>query len=700
MSLQTGGQVLLQDVPSRAMYPASNLTSTSDACLNRRHMELPPRNDTQFQPGGNSEIEIRISSNTSFIDLENSYLRGELEVGGTIGGTAAAYMYKTMLEEGGIHSLFSAAELRIASTGTVIERLNLYNLFCAMESEVIHSPQEVNGFYMDELDSAPEPYQLKVLCPKVAAEATATSQINIAADNYETSAALGAFLAGDFQQGDRVSGLLYGSSLFHYDGVISAIRPNFNLGVSLSSITTTTATPASAADTIGGLVATGSAIIFEYDAKEGDGQGAPSHVSNVVRVTAVHQTTGVITFTPEITAEYLGGVEDNIVMRVLNGIGMCVHPAPAQTVANHDASYLVFESLSKKEQYSIRERVATEVSSKIRFCMKPRLGWMRQNKLFPLFLLAGGIDLVLRLDSNFAYRSFTRLEGAYKNYNTAMVPRVSIDKVRFCAVMLDLHSSINQEFLNLYRGQGLLIPFIQYNVYESRIEATDGQQTLDLRPGVRSARWAVSRMIPDSVWNSNNYLSRSIPILSTHFGLGVKEWQYESGSLVWPVRSVVIDNTTPDPYALENFKHQNITYQRIRCMSHTSDEDVVPIAAGPSCRSGPDAYRRKAISCDYSTTAITGATGYTNVDKAAIDFQKFLMPVVLGRDLAGKFAGVDLSIQPLRLSVNLESASVYPMSTYWTVNGSGVTPKRVVHTVIASDAYLHLSEATGATILT
>ena len=71
---QTGANVLLQDLPQRAIFPAKNYTSTSDAVLSKRQIELNPVNDIATSAG--DQIQFVVSSDTAFIDFMNSYIRG------------------------------------------------------------------------------------------------------------------------------------------------------------------------------------------------------------------------------------------------------------------------------------------------------------------------------------------------------------------------------------------------------------------------------------------------------------------------------------------------------------------------------------------------------------------------------------------------------------------------------------------------
>ena len=76
MALATGALALQQDVPNPVIFAESNSVSTSDASLNRRHVRIPPKNDSSYGPDLTREFEFTLGSNTSFADFTNMYITG------------------------------------------------------------------------------------------------------------------------------------------------------------------------------------------------------------------------------------------------------------------------------------------------------------------------------------------------------------------------------------------------------------------------------------------------------------------------------------------------------------------------------------------------------------------------------------------------------------------------------------------------
>lgn len=578
MSVQTGVQVLVQDVPERLLFSASNYASTSDALLQRRQIALSPRHDTTYDET-TTEITINISANTSFLDLENSYITGKLLTNGT------AKQLNTLLEQGGIHALFSEVELQVAATNTVVERMNLYNVFQSIESEFIHSPIEAEYFGGVELDG-PENSELIQIGSSTTACAVAQASnttLNLTADG---NIALQEIAIGDMM---------------------------FN---------TTNGT---------------------------------WH-----QITAI-SSGGLITFTP--------------------GLAQSGDPAAYSSFLN---AFFFRKKQRKNPRFLVGQKAAAQ--QYVRFVMRPKLGFFRQKKLLPLFLMAGGMNLVLRLDPALSYHSFIANLNYQAEADTAAASSVTLSEVRFNAVLIDAHSKIVTDYINMYRKEGLLIPMTAYSNFTTYTNSSSGLQAIELRPGCRSAKWAFSRLISDDFWASNSIHSRAFKCLSMHLDYGCRAYQYEAGAHTFPIRPINVfwtaggATTNNDQYPMEMIKQWDIMCQRITDAFGASSMGMTPHYQGPARRSSPDDCRLQIVYVKDNTAA----AAYSTDDY----FPKWIMAVPLARDLEGRFAGIDLGVSPLRLYMDFKESMP---STF----GS----QRVVQTFIAYDQYFHLSERDGATVL-
>lgn len=553
MSLQTGAQALNQEVPDRVAFPASHYVSTSDASLNRRHIEIPPLSDIAYD-GNRTDFVFQVASATSFLDLQNSYIRGEL----TVTSTNIASSNYLLLEQGGIHSLFRWVEVSAAATGVVIDRLPLYNVFQCLESEVIHSGEYIDSMCADELDSS---------CSFGDKKATAAGSFTEAFLSTEVT-----------------------DTAVTVDGVLKSAQP-------------------------------------------GDLLYIRDNTTDVVQLREVLSNNGVSVTTVAGTNPPNAGT---LVLIRRGGRRSARHFGPDDVTAK-----------------------------KVKFVMRPRMGFWRQKKLFPLFLMAGGLRFSFSIDPSYASNSFFAAVA-----NSMQTVSISMDKLRFNAAMLDMHSSINQQYVDLYAGRGLLIPFVSVENQEKQIAAGSASNiSVDFHVGHRSARWALARLTGTDVFSSSATIAKGFPVLSMSPAMGLAEWGYESGSLMFPQKKVELDSF--EDYPSELVRHLNITFRKIYDSYGDNSADMPGLGNSAGRHSYQDMVKR-----------VIPGTG-------AVDFPKILLAAVLGRDQAGKFAGLDLSIQPLRLSLKFDSAM-----------NSALGTQRLVQMFVGYDRYLHISKATGASVLT
>jgi hypothetical protein len=119
--------------------------STSKSILRKNLMELLPEDNSVHSAGSNEIIRFTVSSNSDFLLGPESYfrfrLRRTLPADTTQDTTASAT--GASLDVGGIHSAIKSFEVRSLSTGTQIFRMDHYNRYYAMKSNIMQSPEEV-----------------------------------------------------------------------------------------------------------------------------------------------------------------------------------------------------------------------------------------------------------------------------------------------------------------------------------------------------------------------------------------------------------------------------------------------------------------------------------------------------------------------------------------------------------------------------
>jgi hypothetical protein len=241
--------------------------------------------------------------------------------------------------------------------------------------------------------------------------------------------------------------------------------------------------------------------------------------------------------------------------------------------------------------------------------------------------------------------------------------------------MYDLHSSVNTEYINLYQnGRGVLIPFTAYTGQQKILGAGSGSEIVDMNVGVRSAKQVMTRLTTDELWNSAEESNRICnSVLSGHPLLGLNDFQYSSGSLQFPPREVDVNTNWP----MDMIRHQQIMMGQW-CDIHQGDKSAKSYYGTAGTKwTASDRDKTSAVNWNVRAAANTYGT-------AVADVRCGILTAILGRDPAGNFCGLDLSVQPLRLELNYGSTLTANMGS-----------NRIAHTFVAYDAYLHISEATG-----
>mgnify|MGYP000616224723 CR=1 FL=1 len=142
--------------------------------------------------------------------------------------------------------------------------------------------------------------------------------------------------------------------------------------------------------------------------------------------------------------------------------------------------------------------------------------------------------------------------------------------------------------------------------------------------------------------------------------------------MVFPQRELEVDSR----FSFENKRQWNLAFNKTRDRigaTFTSPETYNGNAGYRILVDDSDSFKGRYIRSDVSIE---------------IDSNAAILCAVLARELSGRFAGLDLSIQPLMVDVS-----------YSDTIDAQIGGARRLHQFILYQAYGHLSESTGHTIL-
>jgi len=123
--------------------------STSAHILRKRQVEIQPTETSAFSYNGNDRIVINLSSQTEFLDANNSFVRGDIQFDFQ---NATGHLVNAALDEGGITAACKVLELRTQS-GVLIEKWDQANRLYAVISNATQSRDFVESMMGDQLDS-------------------------------------------------------------------------------------------------------------------------------------------------------------------------------------------------------------------------------------------------------------------------------------------------------------------------------------------------------------------------------------------------------------------------------------------------------------------------------------------------------------------------------------------------------------------
>lgn len=188
-----------------------------------------------------------------------------------------------------------------------------------------------------------------------------------------------------------------------------------------------------------------------------------------------------------------------------------------------------------------RKKVAN--TNTISLSMRPMMSFMNMAQWIPLFLVRGGLKLVLVLDRPVQALASTQ---AYTGTGFTGANAV-LSNVRYIASMITPSEELTSMYVQKYNGEGITYSTLGYRHFLDLLAAGAGVQSKQLYANVRSARFILQRIQVASLetdTNSSTDVLNSYEFDSCAIGLkaNLKEYQFQSGSFTFPVFKVQTDD--------------------------------------------------------------------------------------------------------------------------------------------------------------
>ncbi len=284
----------------------------------------------------------------------------------------------------------------------------------------------------------------------------------------------------------------------------------------------------------------------------------------------------------------------------------------------------------------------------------------------PLFLLKGG-GLEFRFELDDADRCMM-LSGK----PTVTDLSYTLDNPRFVGMMITPHQDIVREFMQQWASpEGLLYAIPGVVTRKSTSEAGDEGSTLQVHPGVRSARriWTIQQ--DSTLHNSTGSHGSRI---SDHMGISVRgsmiEWQYRVGSHEFPRNRVDIDSGSGGGADGDSYDQFSRSWKQLWAVN--GGRHSFSYAEWTDCSD---------IQCGWGSASKTHESRY------------FVPCADLSRDdgMHGNLSGTDVSVIPLDF--------IYKRSYPYNTTSIGTLPGTPTwYHFIEHDEYFMLSEAQTAVL--
>lgn len=274
---------------------------------------------------------------------------------------------------------------------------------------------------------------------------------------------------------------------------------------------------------------------------------------------------------------------------------------------------------------SQRAKVAQTASVPLVF--KPAVSFLQMKQWIPLAFIKQGLQLELKLDRpEYVMNMGVRIEDAA----AATALDYSISSPRYVADMITADESIMAQYLQQFNGSGIHMSILGYRFARKTVDnATTGTEVVNHMFGVRSARHVFTVIQASNISETVNSSTKTNFSLSTFIRANVSSYQYKSGSEEYPMRAVPCDTFNTEAFSqlmLSTNQHGGTLW---------------------NVRFSPREWRSE-------NSLLVGSAEVSNT--ATNNSTKFIMATRLDRN-DDNFTGLDLSLNPLDLEINISSAN-------------------------------------------
>lgn len=188
-----------------------------------------------------------------------------------------------------------------------------------------------------------------------------------------------------------------------------------------------------------------------------------------------------------------------------------------------------------------RKKVANTAS--ISLNMRPMLSFMNMSQWVPLFLIRGGLKLILVMGqpvySLASTQTFTGTGFTGAN--------ITLDNVRYVGDFITPSEELTAQYVQMYNGEGITYSTLGFRHFLDTLNAGASTQSKQIYANVRSARFILQRIQPVSLnsdTNSSTDVLNSYEFDSCAIGMKAKlsEYQFQSGAHQFPIFKVKTDD--------------------------------------------------------------------------------------------------------------------------------------------------------------
>ena len=288
---------------------------------------------------------------------------------------------------------------------------------------------------------------------------------------------------------------------------------------------------------------------------------------------------------------------------------------------------------------SVRNRAAT--TSSVQLCFNPLIPFLQNGSYIPLFLMRGGIRIIMELadPADVVYDSTLTATAPYSNAS------IVVSKPEFICRMVQPDNEIAMSYLDMFNSEmGINYTFQEYRIFENdKLAAAGGNIVLNHQIVARSACGvytvlqnyrARTKNNDANVTDTNSY---SYDGVSSFVSAKLQKYQYFSGSDRFPTQNEVDCSSTFKSEAYVHFMNAMGKYNTplfsnrftadewhsFRTDSGNSDESTKLVLAADLKR-GKDAYSGLDLTLQPLNTSLTFDAGYVGPEASRLNISTWI----------------------------------------------------------------------------